>query len=275
MREFKRITVDPKVKNGLPCVRDTEITVSEVVKRMMQKYSHEILADYPNLEAEDIEEALLYAIQDFSQTINTSAFEMRAPITSIQGFSDLFLKSPEKMEITDEQKMQFVEAISKSGVRAARMLTNLLSWSRTIYVSSSHPSRRGVPISQVLDDAGIPKRPETTISIPEELPPVRDNGNLFMAFANLIDDDLFGRFKNESRITVGRADETRISVQIERPFGNVATKELPNSVLYPTSPISTAAIIIQEHESELQIQVTNDSILFQFELPIWIENTST
>lgn len=62
MTEFKRITIDPEQMGGLPCIRGLRITVAAVVGMLAEGMSEkEILGDYPDLETEDIREALRYA----------------------------------------------------------------------------------------------------------------------------------------------------------------------------------------------------------------------
>ena len=62
MRKFDRITVNPKVFQGQPCIRDMRIPVSLIVKLVSQgKTPVEIIKDYPELEKEDIKQALEFA----------------------------------------------------------------------------------------------------------------------------------------------------------------------------------------------------------------------
>ncbi len=59
---FDRITFDPKVMAGRACIRGLRIPVSVIVGQIAGGASGEqILADYPDLEAEDIQQALAYA----------------------------------------------------------------------------------------------------------------------------------------------------------------------------------------------------------------------
>jgi uncharacterized protein (DUF433 family) len=58
----QRITVDPKVMGGVPCIRDLRIPVATVVAMAADGMSQpEILSDFPDLEAADITAALGYA----------------------------------------------------------------------------------------------------------------------------------------------------------------------------------------------------------------------
>lgn len=59
---FERVTVDPDRMGGLPCVRGPRIPVATVVGMVAEGMTAEqILADYPDLEPGDINEALQYA----------------------------------------------------------------------------------------------------------------------------------------------------------------------------------------------------------------------
>jgi uncharacterized protein (DUF433 family) len=62
MNLLKRITFDPNVMRGKPCLRGMRVTVGMVVGLIASdKTADEILDAYPYLEREDIREALAYA----------------------------------------------------------------------------------------------------------------------------------------------------------------------------------------------------------------------
>jgi uncharacterized protein (DUF433 family) len=59
---FSRITFEPGKMGGRACIRGLRITVGLIVSLVAEGVSwDEILRDYPDLEAEDIREALAYA----------------------------------------------------------------------------------------------------------------------------------------------------------------------------------------------------------------------
>lgn len=59
---FQRITVDPEVCGGKPCIRGMRFPVSRLLGLLAAGETHEsILDSYPYLEPEDIQEALRYA----------------------------------------------------------------------------------------------------------------------------------------------------------------------------------------------------------------------
>jgi uncharacterized protein (DUF433 family) len=59
---FTRITVDPDKMGGVPCIRGLRIPVATIVEMVAEGIdAEEILRAYPDLEPEDIREALRYA----------------------------------------------------------------------------------------------------------------------------------------------------------------------------------------------------------------------
>lgn len=62
MNDFPRITQNPSVMGGKPCIRGLRVTVGMIVGQIgAGRTIDEVLADYPYLQREDILEALRYA----------------------------------------------------------------------------------------------------------------------------------------------------------------------------------------------------------------------
>ncbi len=62
--KYTRITVDPNQMGGVPCIRGLRIPVATIVGMLADGMSEqEILEAYPDLEPEDIREALRYAAE--------------------------------------------------------------------------------------------------------------------------------------------------------------------------------------------------------------------
>ena len=62
MKTLNRITLNPQVMGGKPCLRGLRVTVGTIVGLMASGHSpDEILKAYPYLELADIHEALAYA----------------------------------------------------------------------------------------------------------------------------------------------------------------------------------------------------------------------
>ncbi|HIB11755.1 MAG: hypothetical protein CL755_06135 [Chloroflexi bacterium] len=62
MEKLTRITFDPNVMGGRPCIRGLRVTAGTIVGLVAAGYTAaDILKAYPYLENEDINEALAYA----------------------------------------------------------------------------------------------------------------------------------------------------------------------------------------------------------------------
>jgi len=60
--KFDRITLNPSIMGGKPCIRGMRVTVGMIVGQIGEGVSiNELLTEYPYLEKEDIMQALRYA----------------------------------------------------------------------------------------------------------------------------------------------------------------------------------------------------------------------
>ncbi|NEN90933.1 MAG: DUF433 domain-containing protein [Okeania sp. SIO3H1] len=67
---LKRITINPKQCGGRPCIRGMRIRVSDVLDLFATGLSAEqILAEMPDLEAKDLQAALLYASRKLNHPV--------------------------------------------------------------------------------------------------------------------------------------------------------------------------------------------------------------
>ena len=76
MNKLKRITLNPDVMGGKPCIRGLRVTVGTIIGLLASdKTVKEILKAYPYLEEEDIHEALAYAawrVEEIDQPLKLS-----------------------------------------------------------------------------------------------------------------------------------------------------------------------------------------------------------
>ena len=62
--EYKRITKNPDVQLGVPCIRDTGIAVSVIVSMFIDDISKDkIMESNPKLDKDDIQEAIDYGVK--------------------------------------------------------------------------------------------------------------------------------------------------------------------------------------------------------------------
>ncbi|MGH9131635.1 MAG: DUF433 domain-containing protein [Acidimicrobiales bacterium] len=66
--EHVRITIDPGRMGGMPCIRDTRVTLSAVLGQLAAGRSvDQFLTDYPYLELDDVLAVLAYAADAMSE----------------------------------------------------------------------------------------------------------------------------------------------------------------------------------------------------------------
>jgi len=75
MKHWNRITVDPKVMNGQPCVRGMRLTVHRVLEALtVYPDWDDLMREYPELEPDDIRQCLDFAAHNLdSQIIDIDA----------------------------------------------------------------------------------------------------------------------------------------------------------------------------------------------------------
>ncbi len=72
----ERITVDPEKMGGMPCIRDLRMPVASVVAMVADGMTaEEIIAEFPELEPDDIRAALLFA----AEAVRERAIPSRRP----------------------------------------------------------------------------------------------------------------------------------------------------------------------------------------------------
>ena len=70
MATFDRITSDPAVLNGQPCIRGLRLTVRRVLEALATHTDRaDLRTEYPELEDEDIRQALEYAAANLDDRV--------------------------------------------------------------------------------------------------------------------------------------------------------------------------------------------------------------
>jgi uncharacterized protein (DUF433 family) len=69
MQRFDRITWNPRQMNGQPCIRGMRLTVRRVVEAVaLYPTRDDLLRNYPELEPEDVRQALAFAAANLEDT---------------------------------------------------------------------------------------------------------------------------------------------------------------------------------------------------------------
>ena len=92
---FDRITFDPKILGGKACIRGMRISVALIVNLVSNGMAtEEILAEYPDLAAEDIQQALRYAAWTAEDVFYVPAGAAATPMVETIGCHPKGVKPP-------------------------------------------------------------------------------------------------------------------------------------------------------------------------------------
>jgi uncharacterized protein (DUF433 family) len=70
MNRFDRITINPALVNGQPCIRGMRLTVKRVVEAVaLYPNRDELFIEYPELDAEDVRQALDFAACNLDDSV--------------------------------------------------------------------------------------------------------------------------------------------------------------------------------------------------------------
>lgn len=70
MNRFDRITINPAIVNGQPCIRGMRLTVKRVVEAVaLYPNREELFQEYPELDAEDVRQALDFAACNLDDSV--------------------------------------------------------------------------------------------------------------------------------------------------------------------------------------------------------------
>lgn len=267
MGKFDRIVREALVMGGQARIRDTEITVNEIVRLSLDgKSQAEILEQFPALHAEDVHQAMGYAINDTIRTVEYSSNDGRTPITPILGFIDLIL-SPDKyshvtkkISLTKEQKQTLEVAyltakkarhewdklrmrmslnfrnITFEQVQVSEMLKHLIN--QDLYYSYQVDSHLG----QEVKIKGIFHLRQILSFLVEE-------------FAHITNVQIVIQ-ETKSQVTFNIVVEGQLMERIELVSQSYFTIGMAAQALYLSG-------------SELKVTQDSDKVIFEFELPIF------
>lgn len=73
MELLERITIDPRIMNGVPCIRNMRMPVATILSILAEGFDEKyILKEFEDLEPEDIKASLKFA----SETLRTREFPL-------------------------------------------------------------------------------------------------------------------------------------------------------------------------------------------------------
>jgi uncharacterized protein (DUF433 family) len=257
--KFDRIIREPLVMGGQARIRDTNITVNEIVRLSREGMAQmDILAKYSQLDAEDVHQVLTYWVNTLEEKERVFSSSLPNPLGTLAASIELV-----KMDIEDDDlnKSLLLETLTVAR-RDTDRLRNLISWFQQFHRISlrrnTDINRQEIP-PQLLNQA---------TSKPLSLPAVKIHSLPYLEQAiHTLRTKNYIRLGNEIEFNIS-VDTHQLNFQIVRTSKGNVIKEI--DLLFQThSDFDFANLLLYENGSELAVQEDEEKVIFEFSLPIW------
>lgn len=278
MVNLSRITSDPNAENGEAYIRDTGNSVSEIVSQMTGgKSGADVRKAHPELEADDIEQALVYAVKAFDESLLKWRHEALEGLGLVLSYCEPLLAGefgPDN-PVKEDDKPLFLEIIREGAWRSLDAWDDFLDWYHFTYEESGSdlqpiPFRQLIPITDNNRLGG--RRPITlTNSAPDELPNVKCDQDLEHALRFLITSSFHHHLEAKATLEISINVPDRATIRISRELTSPSSSPIDPQRYWDWSnnPFTIAHKIIKKHGSEIQIHQSENAVTFEFSLPIW------
>lgn len=280
--KFDRITTHSAEPFALPTIRDTGISVSDVVRPIVsgEKSVQEVLDAHPSLELEDVHQALAFAVGQLTQTISAFASESKSYLGSILGYSQVlgsdfyqeYLRNENVLKTDTPTLDEISQIIHRNSASTIHYWDTLRDWASlnysisSTYFSSPHQQKESLPLEDFLDKVRLKiKRfnPNLSLKINTDTRSARIlviSTSIFVdAIAGLC--DIRSLANNEyCRISANSApNKSIIQFMIRYPERRVYGLELP---------VQNALTKLKRMNINVKIEINDNTITFTFDLPI-------
>jgi|GEM_PF-382358 len=285
MEKFDRIVREALVMGGQARIRDTEITVNEIVRLSLDgKSQAEILEQFPALHAEDVHQAMGYAIDTSDIVQRIWQYWIRDNL-NLQMELEILFEYPDLRENTDELERAIKVGISAMRLaqveldytnRISKMFTTNPNYSQAdcvlINLESFFSRELFYPDQQIYISA--PAFHKIKISKPNNLPNIifPTEHELDYIISILAQREIKNLIDGESKpeISISRNGKT-VSIIITRQIklSDTGQSLYQEAIFNVASSISIVSYILHQAGSELKVTQDSDKVIFEFELPIF------
>jgi len=275
---FSRITRNAHEFGGQPYINNTDITINQILVESLQgKTLLEIQKQFPQLEPDDIHQALAYSIQDIRNGISYWRHDGMTPLTQIKGYSEILVGKTEFDDldtIPNEQKQQWMSIIHTSCQRGIARWEQMRHW---LNIQYSDVSENDLDVYQIeyfvhsLKQTALDYEPTLmfdNISVPKNIH-LEANTNTIPILSSTL---AFAKntFKPEVKLSATLEDhDINFSITRELAYPDDNIDKLLN---IPHTPFATAFTFFSKQHLRFSIQHEEHHVMFKITLPLWHEN---
>lgn len=264
MSKFERINREPLVMGGQARIRDTGITVNEIVRLSLAGSSQaEILQQFPMLDAEDVHQALGWHSDYLQHLVSGHLFGIRGSASAINGYTQLLEMHLQNLEFEGKSDVQ--EWLVELRINAFRLGQDHDSLRRWAELSN----RTGRPEKAHLIDWNL-LMPYLDEKMVAEIPVF--NGRLWSQIYVLsrTEPEKLTDLLCSVRGYTGDFNPAKIFFQESQNEAHftVIRYGLQLEMLNNSSHLEFAQLLIFDSGSELKIRQEGENVIFEFALPI-------
>jgi len=271
---FNRIKRDVNKFGGQPFIDNTNITVNQIVSASLRGTAlADILKQHPDLESDDIHQALAFSIQDIFNGVSYWRHDGMTPLTQIKGYSEILVGKTDFDDldtIPDEQKNQWMSTIHTSCQRGIARWQQMRQWMNTQYLQSDENDTEVYQIEHFVQEIiDVAKDYEPTIrfnvvdnEIHQDIESHPDTTTMIgsvLAFAK-------NTFQPEVQLSLSHANQ-HIGLSIERELIYI-DDDLNKTLSAPYNPFSTAFMFFNAQDTPFLIKRQDHNVIMTIQLSI-------
>lgn len=275
---FNRIQQDIDILGGQPYIINTKITVREIIEKSLNGDPvQRILEVYPELSAEDIHQALSFAINDFLRGVSYWRHDAMTPLTQIKGYSEILVGQTDFGNldtISQEQKQQWLSIIHSSSQRGIARWQQMSHWITNQYQVHTESNSEVYAMDWFIHSAvSYAKNYEPTLEIElSEATPIlniESHEDTTMILGSML---AYAKNTFHPQITINYTiKKQQIIIYIQR-YLQYSDDDIAKLIATAYNPISTARKFFFAQQNPFLIEREDDTIVFTLMLPIWSDN---
>lgn len=276
---FSRIKRNTDKFGGQPYIKDTDITVNQILTQSLQgKSISQIVEQYPPLEVEDIHQALAFSVQDIVAGVSYWRHDGMTPLTQIKGYSEILVGKTEFDDldtIPNDQKQQWMSIIHTSSQRGIARWQQMRQWINTqcrnfseddtevyqlerfihnvVHTANDYEPTLEITVDDIPHNLSIDIHTDTTTLL----------GSLLASAKNT--------FKPEITISTSQQDNT-IVVNITREL-TYPDDDITKLINTHYNPFATAFMFFSMQKIDFSLQRQDHHVIITIQLPLLAEQS--
>jgi uncharacterized protein (DUF433 family) len=281
VQQHNRIAQQADKFGGQPYVEGTIITVQTIIELALNgKSQMDIQKLHPQLELEDIYQALSFGIGDFLRGVSYWRHDAMTPLTQIKGYSEILVGRTEFDEldtIPREQQEKWLSIIHSSSQRSIARWQQMSHWINNQYYVDIENNLEVYTIDWLIHSiVSISQNYEPTLDIEIQASASPFNITTHEETATILASVLsYAKNTFQSKIRIQYSTHQQdATIQIKRML-QYHDDDITKLLTTHYNPIGTARKFFFAHQHPFVVEQNNAIVTFTLQLPVWTDPEKT